>query len=128
MPFDGTYFQTFLDLTELQPGKAGLRQLAYLLRHPEKWSSGHVWNFREVLGETRCGTMGCAIGIAKLQWGTKTIDQRWYGPWTEIDDIFDGGEGVYDCPDSQVTPTMVADAIDFFLATGHVPTGGEANP
>jgi len=128
MPLDGTHFDAEPDLTELQPGKAGLRQLSYLLRHPEKWSPGHVWDFDQLLEETLCGTVGCAIGIAKLRWGNMPVDCEWYVSWEKADEIFDGGDGVYDCTDSQVTPTMVADAIDEYLATGRVPVAGEATP
>lgn len=123
MPFDAMLPE--IDLTELRPGKEGLRQLAYLLRHPEKWLPGHVWNFEEILAHTQCGTVGCAIGIADLQWGKTAVDHEWYGPWDEAEDIFDGGN-VYDCPASAVTPPMVADAIDHFLATGRVPVAGAA--
>ena len=141
MPLDGTHFDIPIDLTELQPGKAGLRQLAYLLCHPEEWPRDFGWDFTDVLYEHKCGTAGCALGIAYLFWGEAFSPD----PQGEVYAMFDtyrsfgldhengcalfNTDKIYGVEKmGDVTPTMVADAIDFFLATGRVPTGGKANP
>lgn len=123
MPLDGTHFDTEIDLTELQPGEEGLWQLSYLLRHPEKWPEGHVWDFYTLHELTPCGTIGCALGLASSRWGHPARQEAWE-TWGAATYVF--GRNFYKCPASQVTPTMVAAAIDFFLATGRVPAGGEA--
>lgn len=131
MPFDSVLYDPDPDLIELQPGKAGLRQLSYLLRHPEKWPEGHVWDFADVLEELPCGTSGCAIGIGCLVWGENNVDEKLgFSGFNEPEyyDIFYDGPATYGCPNSQVTPTMVACAIDHYLATGRVPVAGEATP
>lgn len=110
---------TKVDLTKLQPGDAGLRQLSYLLRHPEKWLKDHTWNFYDVLENTKCGTSGCAIGVAMLQWGRIAVNHEWYGSWSGANDIFNGG-WVYGCRSSEITSVMVADAIDHYLIIGQV--------
>lgn len=54
--------------------------LKYLLRHPEEWTK-HTWAFKDRLEPTdadfdtgtACGTLGCAIGIADIQWGKDKI-------------------------------------------------------
>ena len=129
MPLDGTHFDIEIDLTELQPGKEGLRQLSYLLRHPEKWPAQHHWDFRTISGWTleldelpKCGTVGCAMGLADQTWGqdarrSQIGDQI---PELHCDGLFFRCD-TYGVNMDEVTPTMVADAIDSYLATGRVP-------
>jgi len=51
MPFDGTEY----DLTT-----PSLANLAYLLRHREKWPAGFSWDYSS--------PYGCAIGLAWKKW------------------------------------------------------------
>ena len=135
MPYDGTFYEA-IDLTELQPGEAGLRQLAYLLRHPEKWPEGHVWSFTKMWQEQECGTTGCAFGLVEWKWGRGAYDFKkldlGIGGYKNEAAIFgtdhNDATKCYGVGMEQVTPTMVADAIDFYLATGRVPVAGEATP
>ena len=132
MPLDGAHFDE-IDLIELQPGKEGLRQLSYLLRHPEKWPAQHHWDFRTISGSAlepderpECGTVGCAMGLADQIWGpaarySQIEDQI---PAGHYSDLFFTGKRTHGVIMKSVIPTMVADAIDSYLATGHVPVGG----
>lgn len=142
MPFDGTRWapdtRTAPDLTE--PSLAGL---AWLLRHPPLWDDKLTFNygFGLVLAADRfagdnipqCGTVGCAIGVAKMVWPSlpmhhSAFDNNWCGgpdfdaiyailgiPNYVGTDIFYNA-GTYGCPWEDVTPVMVADAIDRVLA------------
>lgn len=135
MPFDPTGYNPAPDLTELQPGREGLRQLSYLLRHPEEWPEGHVWDFRTVYRQVlepqerpQCGTVGCAMGLADVKWGESArhsmIEDQI--PYPHYNDLFFRCR-VYGVDMEFVLPTMVADAIDFYLREGRVPVDGEAS-
>lgn len=128
MPFDPAGYNPAPDLTELQPGHEGLRQLSYLLRHPEEWQRGFEWDFDTRLQGEDCHAYGCALGIADLQWPSAQVGDfqtsLFCNPaW----DIF-FNPSVYGTKHrADVTPTMVADAIDFYLREGRVPVNGEAS-
>lgn len=138
MSLDGTHFDPEPDLAELQPGKEGLRQLSYLLRHPEKWPEEHEWDFNTVWTTRKCGTAGCAIGLVNWKWGNLQSSKKLFPAFDNDRDISvifgtsrdQDGEvtACYGVPMKQVTEIMVADAIDHFLATGRVPVAGEATP
>ena len=112
MPLDGTLP---IDLTVLHPGKKGLRQLSYVLRHPELWPR-HQWDYANLLSSKECGTVGCAIGIAGIVWGERCIwkkdwEKHFRMPSERFFSIFLGlnhhGRTARD-----ITPQMVADKID----------------
>lgn len=78
MPFDPVgYVQTKPDLS-----KPSLEGLAWLLRHPEEWSS-HIWDYRSTDAKywraneyaDHCGTAGCAIGLAREVWDWARCDK-----------------------------------------------------
>lgn len=125
MSFDDANAKTEIapDLTE-----PSLEGLSWALRHPEHWARHHVWNFRYCLKEHKCGTSGCAMGIAAIMWpqchglfvSLPYVLQREFKMSPEdFDRIFNDGaiEETYGVKnDDDVTPTMVADAIDKYLA------------
>jgi hypothetical protein len=125
MPFDAT--PTIDNPLTFSPGKEGLRKLAYVLRHKELWLK-HKWNFMTPFRETECGTVGCALGIARVMWPEKIIAngriceqlaaQFDMSP-SAASDIFHGGAFTH-MEIHHITPVVVADAIDRYLATGHV--------
>lgn len=124
MPLDGSTYEVAPDLTTLQSGPEGLRQLAYVLRHREVWPPLHRWHYEHILYPTHCGTAGCAIGIAKLMWPGKFPGSQYYIDQAarlfkmerrNADIIFAGaGLGKVEFM-AQVTPAMVADEIDRYL-------------
>lgn len=114
-------------------GAPSLDGLAYALRHPETWPKGFVWDFNE------CSR--CAMGLAHALWGDAPVNgnnDAWTSasarllavPYEEADRIFywEGyqqvrpkkflgikiGSVVVDA--DNVTPGMVADAIDTYIA------------
>ena len=127
MPFDDKTFVP--DLKTFVPGREGLRQLSYLLRHPELWPVNHSWDFDMTLVKHDCGTTGCAMGIAGMVWPDLFVgaDGFFLSDWVdrvvrlfhvthdEAHAIFTD-DGIYGKPMEDVTPTDVADAIDEYLA------------
>ena len=123
MPFDGKQVP---DLKTFTPGHDGLRQLSYLLRHPEFWLKRFTWDFTSVLRpDGRCGTAGCALGIAQSVWNIVEGDNTFvsmrcdeYGELfgmtaSDVNRIFFTEHGKPSLSD--VTPIDVADAIDRYL-------------
>ena len=136
MPLDGTpapfdpalrCLATAPDLTT--PTPAGL---AWLLRNPVIWSGRMVFDFgislerdRDEVGDS-CGTSGCAIGLAWLTWGGAS--SRWdctdsfTDMYTRLGMDYDSAQAIFYSPStygvewSDVTPDMVADKIDEWLA------------
>src|SRR5258706_15803969 len=98
--------------------KPSLTALSYLLRHQEQWPTGFVWNY------AWCDK--CAMGLARTLWkrdfitNDDNIEQAeifmmsTFGLGIEtIEDIFENE----DYPGmSKITPEMVADKIDTYLA------------
>lgn len=123
MPFDidPKFIETKPDLSK--PTLAGL---AWLLRHPEAWPRNHQWTYSDTLVHNSCGTQGCAAGIAYLCW--------FDGIHVALENVFGLSKGEYrrifmGCTTdsagrvsptypgfhADVTPAMVADAIDAYL-------------
>lgn len=97
MPFDTTPTRPALDVPTLEG-------LSYMLRHKEMWPEGLEWNFS-------CRG-GCAIGLGDRVWGICSVDglidsDADYETWCAL--FLAGRHGT-------VTPFMVADRIDAFLA------------
>lgn len=146
MPFDidPKFIETKPDLS-----KPSLEGLSWLLRHPEAWPAHFQWRFQDVLERGKCGTTGCAIGIAQLTWGgmlrkenrsaashdTEPARERFGMRYDDFADIFLGASAY---PSARLTlanisPAMVADAIDAYLAQaidteGQDPQGLGAKP
>jgi len=136
MPFDSATFKlpavkpaTFDPV--LREGLAGLAQLSEALRHPEWWEArGHEWYFPRILENRSCGTTGCAWGVAMTLWPKQVHRADMYFavgpaaaghfgiPESEGWRIFgtDYVRSVYGVTEYEVTPAMVADAIDALLA------------
>lgn len=116
--------------------RPSLHVLSYALRHPDTWPQGFVWDFDDC--------MQCGMGLAHLLWANSQIgdtaigDDTEYKEWISImarqfsmpygkaHEIFFGGayrEPRYfglsstEIPRDRVTPEMVADQIDKYLAT-----------
>lgn len=102
-----------------------LRALSHILRHKELWPKGFEWNF------SKCST--CAMGLANKLWNlrdeahTSTISQHLKIHHHDATYLFtyDGyrqetkGRNLVEIttsPDGGVTPEMVADKIDEYLA------------
>jgi hypothetical protein len=108
MPFDNT--NNTLALVETPdlsvPSLAGL---AWVLRHKEAWPPGHIWSFAR--GAT------CAVGIGHRRWEVNVIDADIGLSRRHREYMFCYGAyaPVADC---DVTPEMVADRIDAYLARG----------
>lgn len=119
------------DLT--RPSLAGL---AWLLHNPKAWGE-HLWDFHDRLSLRRrvhnaleilttgpipnvCGTVGCALGLGDRKWGYPAMRKFEQGLDPLVrSTLFLGGNNArhtYGCDVGQVTPTMVADAIDQYLA------------
>jgi hypothetical protein len=143
MPFDDNRLP---DLRTFTPGREGLRQLSYLLRHPELWPNPDFeWDFHEVyvdrflekkvrigmfrhqIVRERCGTKGCALGLVVQMWpecclapiddaNTLSIDAA--QRWFGM--AHDDAKKIFSFngygDDENVTPIDVADAIDEYLS------------
>lgn len=112
------------DLTE-----PSLEGLSWLLRHQERWGTYHHWDFHHCFRYEGCRTSGCAIGLATVFWPQllSDLDGEPYFNLAgvlnmsplDFDTIFNNGsiETTYHVErDGDVTPVMVADAIDKYLA------------
>lgn len=118
-------------------GTPSLDGLAYALRHPETWPEGFVWDF------SQCDN--CAMGLAHALWcktgslgednnaAVSTSARLLAMPWEEADQIFMNtalytstkpkrflgfniGTTSFYIDFEDVTPGMVADAIDAYIA------------
>lgn len=122
MPFDGK-LKAKPDLT-----KPSLEGLSYLLR--QEMPVGFTWDFAKISENTHlgCGTAGCAVGLASRVWGGR----NWYSqsdcwfPSTVYAGLLYSSE-IYgpDHTHDDVTPHMVADAIDYWLEHKCLPAPGE---
>lgn len=126
MPLDGRNWSRTETETKPDLSKPSLEGLSWLLRR--EMPKNHTWNFAISFELTECGTAGCALGVARCIWGTPIFRNndpwRIFGiPHDEYKKIFHAGASSwYGVPDNCVTPTMVADRIDAYLAQRH---GGE---
>lgn len=119
MPFDAVP----RDDATLDLSRPMLSTLAHVLRHEELWPANHKWAFSYAFSETditsNCSS-GCALGIAYRLWGrdpTRRLIAPIIGPFG--DSIFSAGTGaieVYGVDHKHVTPAMVADKIDQYIA------------
>ena len=132
MPLDGNpakYEQRIATKDEFWSAtpRERLAMLAYALRHmPET----HWWDYgspRTAQNAPRdwCGSAGCAIGLTDALWryeynGAEKAFALHEPTGREIKPIFFEANHLYGVPMSQVTPHMVADAIDRYLTTGRV--------
>lgn len=113
MPFDSTNSPT-----EIQPdlSKPSFKGLSWLLRH---LPSTHKWDFEHVGGPSldRCGSAGCALGLIIATWPHQCRSFIDTIPGEITNNLFIQG---YYLPvkDKDVTPEMVADRIDGYLADG----------
>ena len=112
------------------PGEEGLRRLVKALRlidgHVQVTPRPHEWDFSLISDRTDCGTVGCAMGLAEVLWPDKrlmcagNLAARLFPreKWTKSFDF----EKIFVPPVvfNRVTPAMVADVIDDYLATGNV--------
>jgi hypothetical protein len=118
--------------------KPTLETLSYALRHPETWPEGFIWNYQQ------CDH--CAMGLARALWnsipaakvetGTSIMARTFALPYEKADCIFMArGRGNNWAPSKtvvegyfwnrkyryvvdydRVTPEMVADQIDKYIA------------
>lgn len=129
MPFDSIGFQKESKPDLSEPSLPGL---SWLLRHKEAWPSNHTWDFNFVTRQTRCGTAGCALGLAAERW---YVGRRFLlsdlccrfgmegGNFNEIFGVVSPGPNepinyspYYRKDRDLVSPEEVADAIDAYLA------------
>lgn len=106
--------------------KPSLHALSYVLRHPDTWPETFIWNYSNC---TQCA-MGLAhhlwkVPPAKRETGPTIMAHAFAMPYTDAYRIFLGK--AYSCqyffglinipiPNSAITPDMVADQIDQYLA------------
>lgn len=107
-----TEFEPNFDALTVELDKPSLKALSHILRHRELWPTGFEWNF------SHCPT--CAIGMARELWFSDRA--LW-----EAEDEFHVRCGYSDLAHTEmfvvgafgpvsVSPEMVADRIDAFLA------------
>jgi hypothetical protein len=105
-------------------GRQGLRNLAYVLRNPALWRERHDWFFGLVCVESSCGTSGCAIGIAMSVWpeidrlvrSDELVTDLFGMSYRDAGRIFFSWASYGKRSPNGITPGMVADAIDAYLA------------
>jgi hypothetical protein len=128
MPFDSRPEIEAPVLPPFAPGRQGLRNLAYVLRHPALWPK-HEWSFDRVLEDLGgCGTAGCALGVATRVWPETSRyldDTPWEFVSPQVAALFDMPDddafsifinaATYRSSYDDVTPSMVADQIDAYL-------------
>lgn len=112
-------------------GNEGLRRLAKALRLIDGgvWvtPSEFKWDFSIISNEVKCGSAGCAMGLADHMWP----DERFMCPGNlatrlfpednrlksfDFEDIFAPRTAVFE----RVTPSMVANIIEDYVVTGKV--------
>lgn len=127
--------QLSLPMSLLDLGKPSLHALSYALRHPDTWPNGFIWDYSD------CHR--CAMGLAHRLWesipkvgkdtGASVMARKFAMPYTAAQDIFMGSghwvprrlftrghlwwkEHLSTQDFARVTPDMVADHIDAYLA------------
>lgn len=115
-------------MTAIDMTKPSLRALAKALRGP--MPKGFTWNFGQLCRTDTCGSVGCAIGLAKTLWPKAfpdlyddlnatdaSVAERFNISVQQVKQLFWipqlHGQTNY----ADVTPSMVADTIDKFLAS-----------
>lgn len=111
--------------------KPSLHALSYALRHPDTWPEGFIWDYHDC--------RHCAMGLAHCLWrsipapkfstGASVMARSFGLPYAEAKEIF-MGEGAWvpkqrvgflwlgtEPNHDAVTPEMVADQIDKYLAS-----------
>ena len=117
MPFDG---KDYPERVPYIPGPEGLRVLARALRAP--MPAGFEWNFDIKYENDECGTVGCAMGLAKTLWFkcrsrcSMDISEAFNISYFDVVALFVPNNLDYD----KITPAMVADAIDRYLDSGDI--------
>lgn len=117
---------TFDDLTALMDAPS-LETLSYALRHPETWPEGFVWNYND------CAKCAMGLSYSLFRWKhprgkgperyTSDISRRFAMPYQDSVDIFFHTRPPFEWwrpfaerSSDSVTPEMVADRIDAFVA------------
>lgn len=112
-----------------QPSLAGL---AWLLRHQEEWPQSFTWDFRRIctrreyerdepfLGHPpECNVLGDAIGLACVMWPeamkSRALRLTYFEKTSSEDEDYIFCD-TYGLSYEEVTPAMVADRIDAWLA------------
>lgn len=126
MPLDGRGFRLPVEVEPFKGGREGLAQLSAALRR--EMPPSFAWNFGVIHVKSPCGSAGCALGLAIELWPSTRHDLL-----SGEADLLCGCFGIsgeaavrffcdtaYRVPWQSVTPTMVADRIDHWLATGEI--------
>ena len=95
-------------------------ELSNLLRHRELWPADFEWNYKHP--DT------CAIGLARRHWNMRwvslsVLSQKLGLPEPVAYDIFICLAGDLHVRTNKITPELVADAIDAYLATRDARSG-----
>lgn len=105
--------------------KPSLHGLSYALRHPDTWPEGFVWDYSDC--------KQCAMGLAHQLWESEipqvgntrdpsVMARKFAMPYEKAEQIFFATHkynrhyGVFPRSIDSVTPEMVADQIDAYLA------------
>lgn len=120
MPLDSTDFviETKPDLS-----KPSLEGLSWLLQHLSTELPTHKYEHYHFATAGKCGTAGCAYGICQIVWPDAFPPDLDIMEGVRADRIFGRNAYVtifstyaYRCSPWDVTPQMVADRIDAYLA------------
>lgn len=106
MPFDGK---------EAQFETPALRRARLIEALRQPMPEGHTWDFDVLLNRHPCGTTGCALGVAKLIFGSDadvTHTEFWGITEAQYGDLFTRDGHTYGVPVDEVTPAMVAEALE----------------
>lgn len=106
----------------LDLGKPSLEALSFMLRHREMWPAGFEWDYSEC--------RNCAMGLAINLWnlrehstrdgsmtGCEVMQKTFDISEKPADNIFYFANEARGLQESDVTPEMVADDIDAYLAS-----------
>lgn len=100
--------------------------ITYALRHLAEVLPKHVWDFPTTHRKTACGSVGCAFGVARELWGAQWAEA--FSSLVANDAVknllnpsYTQAREIYGVNFRDVTPLMVADAIDAYLASSKVP-------
>lgn len=92
--------------------KPSLRTLAYVLRNPELWPEDFEFYFPAV--------PTCAMGLCTRLWGLQSAQEALDLSHREATHLFGNGH-YFPVLNADVTPEMVADRIDAFVAARDLP-------
>lgn len=114
MPLDQTNWSQTETETKPDLSKPSLEGLSWLLR--QQMPDNFRWEFKHYCEPHECGTVGCALGLGKIFWNKHLEAEDFNMPLLTFNALFFSAYTYHTWDHRKVTPIMVADRIDAYLA------------